>query len=409
MRISLVRPNEVAAAVGRGIAEAPTVPAILSNAPGSFPGSVLRDRHPKLIAQMRAAHPYPPRLHQALADLLDETLTGRISPLPGTAHDHAVWDQWGTGYFGKSWYDVPFLWAESYFYRRLLQATDFFDPGPWFWLDPFEFLKSAELQDPTLGAELDGLDAVLRLPARERLDALLLAALWGNRADLGFRIGLAAATSQPAQVASLVADDTAAVGSVLRSGAAPRVCVVADNAGRELISDLALLDHLLTAGLAAEVVLHLKPGPYYVSDALTADLAGCLRRLAAATGAAAEVAHRLHQSLADGRFTVYTHWFYCAPFSFHHMPDDLAQALGSASVTILKGDLNYRRLVGDCAWPATTPFATAAKYFPSPVVALRALKSDVVVGLDDRTVSALDNSVRDWRISGTHGLVQALL
>lgn len=407
MHISPVRPDEVAAVVGRGIAEPPTVPTILTT-PGTFAGSVFQDRHPKLIAQLRAAHPYPPGQHQALADLLDETLTGRISPLPRTAHDHAVWDLWGDGYAGESWYDVPFLWAESYFYRRLLQATGFFVPGPWFWIDPFEFLKTAELRDPTLGEELDGLDAVLRLPDRERLDALLLAALWGNRADLGFRIGLAAATSQPA-VASLVADDTAAVSEALRSGAARRVAVLADNAGRELIADLALIDHLITTGLADEVVLHLKPGPYYVSDAGTADLAGCLRRLAAATGAAAGVAQRLHQALADGRVTVYTHWFYCAPFSFHHMPDDLAQSLGSMSLAILKGDLNYRRLVGDCDWPAATPFATAVGYFPTPVVALRALKSDVVVGLDDGTVSALDDSAYDWRVSGTHGMVQALL
>jgi hypothetical protein len=51
------------------------------------------------------------------------------------------------------------------------------------------------------------------------------------------------------------------------------------------------------------------------------------------------------------------HPYYCAPLSFRHMPDDLAEAYASAAPTIMKGDLNYRRLVGDCAWPATTPFA----------------------------------------------------
>ncbi len=394
---------------GDGLAKAPAVPTIISNVPGSFAWHVFHDRHPKLIGQIRQAHPYLPGQHQALHDLLDETLTGRISPLPPTAHDHAAWDALGDGYFGQRWYDVPFLWAESYFYRKLLDAVGFFEPGPWFWIDPFEFLKTAELRDPALESELGALDEVLRLPAHDRAEALLLASLWGNRADLGFRIGLAAASGQPAQAASLVADDSAAVWSVFDAGAARKVCLVADNAGRELLSDLVLLDHLVETGLAAEVVLHLKPQPYYVSDAVTADLVGCLRRLAATTGSAADIARRIHQAMADGRVTVYTHWFYCAPLSFHHMPPDLAREFESVSLTVLKGDLNYRRLVGDCDWPATTSFAQTAAYFPGPVVALRTLKSDVVVGLDTATLSALDASGESWRTSGTHGLVQARL
>ena len=51
----------------------------------------------------------------------------------------------------------------------------------------------------------------------------------------------------------------------------------------------------------------------------------------------------------------------------------------------MKGDLNYRRLVGDRLWPPTTPFADVTAYFPGPVAALRTLKSDVIVGLDART------------------------
>ncbi len=68
--------------------------------------------------------------------------------------------------------------------------------------------------------------------------------------------------------------------------------------------------------------------------------------------------------------------------------------------------LNYRRLVGDCTWPPTTPFAQTAALFPAPVVTLRALKSDVVVGLDAATVSRLDASATAWRTNGMHALVQ---
>ncbi|WP_213456639.1 damage-control phosphatase ARMT1 family protein [Rhizomonospora bruguierae] len=410
MHTPLLRPAPNSPSAGQlEIAKAPEHSAIASNVPGSFAWHVFRERHPKLVSQIRRAHPYLPFQHQALEGLIEETLTGRISRLPRSAYDFAAWDAWGGDYFGQRWQDVPFLWAEGYFYRRLLEAIGFFASGPWFWVDPFDFLKAAELQDPALDHELAALDELQHLPPDQRAEALLLASLWGNRADLGFRIGKASTAEQPTRAANLIADDSAAVWSTLASGETRRVCIVADNAGRELLSDLAFLDYLIQAGLVSEVALHLKPHPYYVSDAVTADLVGCLRRLAAASGSAADIAGRIWQLLADGRVTVYTHWFYCAPLSFHHMPLDLASEFESASLTIMKGDLNYRRLVGDCDWPSTTPFVEAASYFPGPVVTLRTLKSDVVVGIDSRTLSALDASREPWRTSGTHGLVQARL
>ena len=62
--------------------------------------------------------------------------------------------------------------------------------------------------------------------------------------------------------------------------------------------------------------------------------------------------------------------------------------------------------MGDRLWPPTTPFADAAGHFPSPVAALRTLKSEVVVGLDAAAVARLDRSGAPWRTAGTHALVQ---
>ncbi len=61
MQTPLVRPVEAGSLVGgEGIARPPAVPTILSNVPGSFAWHVFRDRHPKLIAQIREAYPYLP-------------------------------------------------------------------------------------------------------------------------------------------------------------------------------------------------------------------------------------------------------------------------------------------------------------------------------------------------------------
>lgn len=378
-------------------------PPILSNVPGSFAWGVLHHRHPALIRQVRDAFPYPPDQRRGLDQLLEE-ITGAIEPLGHQAHDHQVWDAWGRGYLGQRWSDVPFLWAESYFYRKLLEAVGFFQPGPWRGIDPFEPFKRAELEDPSLDTDLAALDELGSLQPAEHAAALLQASLWGNRADLGFRISTAGVHA--ARAAELVADDSALVWSLLESRRGT-VCVVADNAGREMLPDLVLLDHLLETGRAARVALHVKPYPYYVSDATTADVIDCLRRLVNSSGRAAEIGRRLWLAMGNGRLTIRTNTFYCAPLSYHHLPADLAHEFATASITILKGDLNYRRLVGDCTWPATTPFAALSAYWPGPLAVLRTLKSDVIVGITGEALSTLDATGEPWRTNGTRALIQA--
>ncbi|WP_251021357.1 ARMT1-like domain-containing protein [Streptomyces sp. ISL-98] len=88
------------------------------------------------------------------------------------------------------------------------------------------------------------------------------------------------------------------------------------------------------------------------------------------------------------------------------MPADLHEDFATATLTVMKGDLNYRRLVGDQDWPATTPFADVTSYFPGPVAALRTLKSDVITGLAPQAVQELEVTGPQWRTSGTHALVE---
>lgn len=376
---------------------------IRSNLPGSFPWGVLHQRHPDLIEQVRAAFPYPPQIQQAL-DHLQEEIAGTIQPLPRDAHDHADWQWWGADHFGRPWPDVPFLWAESYFYRKLLAAVDYFVPGPWQGVDLFQPQKSAELAEESVTAELAELDDLTGLPEDQRSAALTTAAVWGNRADLGFR--LSDPESQQREVADLIVDDIAAMWRHLAAGTPGTVHLVADNTGHELLADLVLVDHLLHTGRAEQVQLHLKSYPYYISDAVTADLLACLRRLTTAGGEAAAVGQRLRDVLTDGRLQLAAHRFWTTPLTFHDLPPELTARFAHARLVIVKGDLNYRRLVGDLHWPATTSFAAATSYFPAPVVALRTLKSDVVVGLDPDTLARLDGTGEAWRTSGTHATVQ---
>jgi hypothetical protein len=355
-----------------------TAPEITGNPPGSFAWSVLHDRHPRLIAQVRDGLPYPPATARALDELADE-ITGEIRPLPG-------WEE----HAGRSWFEVPFLWAESCFYRKLLDAVGYRAPGPWQGVDPFEPVKSAELYTPELAEDLAA------FAARPDREALLTASLWGNRADLGFRLSAGQAHGDGA----LLADQSPLLWSLLDEGG--RVVIVADNSARELVPDLLLADHLLAARTTS-VVLHVKPYPYYVSDALLPDVVAALRRLTGSPVAAA--GRRLAQAMRDGRLEVRAHPFSCAPWSYHHMPADLAADFASATVTIMKGDLNYRRLVGDRLWAPTTPFEEVTAYFPGRVAALRTMKCDVAVGIPADVVARLDASGERWRSDGAHAVI----
>lgn len=378
-------------------------PELLNNDPHGFAWGVWHDRTPKLVTQICDAHPYGPAQRRALDALLEEIASGPMQPLGPDAPGHEIWALWGVGYFGKPWLDAPFLWSESYFYQRLLDAVGFFRRGPWRGVDPFEYLKSAELRDPTLEPDLAILDDLQRRPGEEQTKAKLLASLWGNRADLGFRIGKSATAGHPAAI-GVVDDHSDELLSAL--GPTAKVVLVADNAGRELLADLVLMDHLLQHGYAGSITLHVKPHPYYVSDATAADVAAGLRRLAGTRGVSSEIAHRLRGAAAEGTVSLYTHEFHCAPWPYHRMPADLAAEFGRASLTILKGDLNYRRLVGDRAWPPTIPFADVVSYFPGPVATLRTLKSDVITGIGPALRASLDSTGQPWRTAGTHGVIQ---
>ena len=360
--------------------DVPTV----TGAPGTFARSVLEHRHPAIVEQLRSQHPYGPWHLSRLDALLEEALTGVLA-LPaldeGRWPDGTAWSAWLRPHLGRSWFDVPFLLAESWFHRRLLDAVGYVEPGPWQGVDPFAGLKLAELAGSA------------PMPAATTRDALVLASVWGNQGDLGFRL---VAGEDVGRHDDLVADDTVRLGELLDAGSLD-VAWVCDNAGRELVADLLLVDRLLVDGSAAAVTLHVKPRPHFVSDATTRDVADCLRVLAP------EVSARLRAAAAAGRLALAADDFWCAPLELRDAPPALAGQLAAADLVVLKGDLNYRRLVGDADWPASTPFADAVQ-LPGRVAVLRTLKSDVLVGVPLAPV--LDAGTPGWRSAGSRATVQ---
>ncbi len=73
---------------------------------------------------------------------------------------------------------------------------------------------------------------------------------------------------------------------------------------------------------------------------------------------------------------------------------------------MFKGDANYRRVVGDALWSPEAPFAEACAYFPVPLVCVRTMKSDSVLGLPEGMSENLDKIEPEWRINGRRGVIQ---
>ncbi len=399
----------------------PWPPPMTGAAPDSFAHHTITVRWPTIARRVLADEPWPPETVTRIQALIADLPHGEIRPLvdPG-APDLADWRALLEPLLGQPWLTIPWLTGEFYFYRLLLAATGYFQPGPGQGQDPFARQKAASLAAaaPTVAAVLPALEPETRWsPATLR--RLLALALWGNQADLSLRpdgptpdlalpAGDQGSLSADLADAQILHDDRPALLEWLAANRPVRLALIADNAGQELVGDLILVDYLLRSGSAYRVQLLLKAQPTFVSDATAADLRLTLAFLGLAGEAAAGLARRLTAARAAGRLVVDDHPFWVSPRPFWEMPVVVRQHLALADLVIGKGDANYRRLLGDRHWPFTTPFPAVAGYFPAPLLALRTVKSELAAGLAAATIRRVAAADPDWLTNGQWGLIQAV-
>lgn len=370
---------------------------------GTFTERTLWERIPAIARRVVAENEFAPEIQARLLALADEIPLGKIRPFspsdPAVAPpDFADWQAYTVPYLGETWLTVPWFFAETYFFRRVLEATDYFANG----IDPYAYQKRR------------GLEAALaswhKRPFPTTLPDLLLFDLWGNQMDMGLWSVDDAARPEhgdEAQLTHLLVDDRTAVCHHLQSQPPGHIIFVNDNVGAELLADLLLADWLLGAETAVVVTFHLKPHPTFVSDATIADVETTIAQLQHHEAAALrQLGHRLANHLAARTLRLATHPFWVSPLPFWEMPPTLAAELGQARLAISKGDANYRRLLGDRHWPYTTPFAEVVGYFPAPLAALRTLKSEQMLGLSAARLADLQANHPAWLVNGEWGVIQ---
>ncbi len=391
------------------------IPAALKGADfGSFAHNTVVVRLPEIARRVLADNDFTPDIVSELQKLISEIPSSMIRPLTDTnAPDTSAWQIYVSPYLKHNWLDVPWFFAETYFYRRIIEATSYFEQMDG--RDPFIKQKQLGLEStlPTIRAlceQLQGwLDQGWNL---EIFGRILSVDLWGNQADLS--LWPAGEESQPnhtdidQQQAHLLVDDTTKVTAQLENtNRNERVDFLVDNAGFELVGDLCLVDYLISTGKIQNVRFNLKIHPTFVSDAIRTDVVNTITYLGSdEVESVRGLAERLKDHLENGRLQLHSHPFWTSPLAAWEMPLELRQNLASASLIISKGDANYRRLLGDRHWSFTSPFNDIVSYLPAPLVALRTFKSEVAAGLKTRQLAEVKQKDPYWITNGRWGVVQ---
>lgn len=197
------------------------------------------------------------------------------------------------------------------------------------------------------------------------------------------------------------------------------VNIITDNCGLELISDILLGSYLIRKTEVTDVVFHIKKLPIFVSDTIMSDVDDAIEVLndklngitefILTNDSTGERTYKCHDTngktlifKADDIWHRETLFKEVTEFETWNSDD-------SCALIIVKGDLNYRRLVGDYKWSYCAPIAAEISYIKKPLLIIRSLKSNVFLGCnesEEKEAKKMDESAPNWKISGQHGIIQ---
>lgn len=402
----------------------PSAQPIRTTPDNEFAARTMTQRLPANIANVIAAHEdYPSHTAAALTQL-SAGIAGNhpIPPPPIPSWDYERWQSEYAPYATDTWHDTEWFFAETYAFRLILAASRYFETG----IDPYGPMKTAEIDSGAAflpvqrffapgGPAAPVLDhgavsAATDVPADARetlLEEALHLSMWGNKADISFAAG-GALDHSAGERELLLRDDSVAAAEILVDTTGP-VHIIMDNSGAELAGDLvaALTIIRLTT---RPVVLHPKLYPTYVSDTTVQDIHIYLARAAQSEDTTVRrLAAAVHVEFDRGVLSLAPDDYWCGTRFLTAMPTRIRGALAGAELLIVKGDFNYRRVFRDTIWPADTdPRAAAGAAFPYPILLLRTMKSDCLVGVAERVTSPLDQTEPGWRTAGRRGVIQLL-
>ncbi|KAL4161165.1 Hairy/enhancer-of-split with YRPW motif protein 2 [Phytophthora ramorum] len=406
------------------------LPLVWSDVPGSFARLGFTSRYPALVrdcVELNGAG-FPVETRQRLLQLARELEQDAEIPLPSAIGVElgTTSEEWENLLAGKGyrWHNAPWFLAGMYMFHLILLITGYYTTG----VDPFHASKVAELEQETPWRLLQtavGLSAQEEAGSRNRRDQLkrfMKLCLWGNKADGCYKEVKDTVSGDDASLTFadelLLVDHSDKVISFLEkaveSGDVNSVGVqyINDNSGTELLLDLALADHLLGHGWCGKVTMNVKMEPMYVSDAVGPDVNEHIAEMQCTTRTpeAQALGKRLAEYVNRGQLVVRPDIFWNRYAFYWEMPIELQTRLKEeATLVIIKGDLNYRRLLGDRMWPPSSPIEEVVPYFPTAFVSFRTMKSNLVAGIPANIVEKLEKGDPKWRFNGKRAIIQGVV
>ncbi|KAG1693525.1 hypothetical protein DVH05_023290 [Phytophthora capsici] len=405
---------------------------IPTNVPGTFANESYLTRLPGLVRDCVAynSHRFSEEQSKRLLQLADDLVNDAVIPLPSEypeeaskAPTSAHWEELLKGK-NYTWQNSPWFLNEQYMFHLVLLIAKYYTTG----IDPFHPSKVAELKEDTPWTLLQtavGLSAQEEASSQSHHDQLkrfMKLCLWGNKADGCYKEVKETISGADASLEFddelLLVDHSDKVIKYLEQKAkhadAKTLCVqyINDNSGTELLLDLALADHLLAHGWCGKITLNVKAEPMYVSDATPADVHEHIAEMQRETRTpeVQALGKRLAGYVDNDQLVMLPDLFWNRYTYYWEMPTELRTRLArEAALVIIKGDLNYRRLLGDRLWPPSTPVEEAVPYFPTAFVSFRTMKSNSVVGIPADIVEKLEKEDSKWRYNGKRGTIQSVL
>ncbi|XP_022232509.2 LOW QUALITY PROTEIN: damage-control phosphatase ARMT1 [Drosophila obscura] len=343
----------------------------------------------------------------------------------GNEPDKAAWNAFITELprHKRTFFRACWLHSECYLYRRIYSFVENTKHLAGF--DYFAHLKQDDLKISKRA--MQALTTATRnLPKDyESFSKLMRINLWSNHYEIQLNAYVFQEDEEYSDLdvltrvadldRNLLVDDSILVWNCLmKAKGSPEIVVdfVCDNGGFELFTDMLLIEYLVANGLATLVRLHVKAIPWYISDVNSSDIEWTIHYL---IGHSDELLSALGRKWArlfnDGKIIIApkSH-FWTGPQPYFVMVDsdqDLYKLLSGGSLAIFKGDLNYRKLMGDYIWDSTEDFITCLRGFrPCNICAMRTVKCEVICGLPEGKSDALLRSDPQWMISGNYGVIQ---
>ncbi len=247
--------------------------------------------------------------------------------------------------------------------------------------------------------------------------------LWGNKCDLSISAGVE--NSQKIDPVAplltlqshILVNDIHKLFPILREARSKdpskkiRLDIILDNAGFELFTDLCLAEFALRAQVVDKVHMHYKAMPWFVSDVTYHDFMWTIDTLHNhRDNLLSSLGKSWHKRLSSKQWDISGHNFWTTPHDYSEMKavcPELYKELSQSDLILFKGDLNYRKLIGDRSWEYTIPFAEAlCGFHPAPLCALRTCKADLITGLPEGVSEEMSSKHEGWLLNGEYAVIQ---